>query len=98
MSAAVTRRLLALPLQCETRWAWAAAHRCLLETDRTLERITRHGDTIGYYIPARRKRAAAERAAFREAAARLDEMLTAKGLTEDELIADLKRFRAAKRK
>lgn len=60
--------------------------------------ITRHGDTIGYYIPARRKRTEAERAAFREAAARLDEMLTAKGLTEEELIADFKRFRAAKRK
>ena len=60
--------------------------------------ITRHGDTIGYYIPVRRKRTEAERAAFTEAAARLDEMLTAKGLTEEELIADFKRFRAAKRK
>jgi hypothetical protein len=60
--------------------------------------ITRHGDTIGYYIPLRRKRTAAERAAFKEAAARFDEMLTAKGLTEDELMADFKKWRVARRK
>jgi PHD/YefM family antitoxin component YafN of YafNO toxin-antitoxin module len=60
--------------------------------------ITRHGDTIGYYIPARRKRTEAERAAFKEAAARLDEMLAEKGLTEDELVADFKKWRAAQRK
>jgi len=29
--------------------------------------ITRHGDTVGYYIPARRKRTEADRAALKEA-------------------------------
>lgn len=29
--------------------------------------ITRHGDTVGYYIPARRKRTEAEPAALKEA-------------------------------
>jgi antitoxin (DNA-binding transcriptional repressor) of toxin-antitoxin stability system len=60
--------------------------------------ITRHGDTIGYFIPARRKRTDRDRAALKEAAAKMDAMLAAKGLTEDELVEDFKRFRAAKRK
>jgi PHD/YefM family antitoxin component YafN of YafNO toxin-antitoxin module len=60
--------------------------------------ITRHGDTIGYFIPARRKRSEAERTALKEAAAQLDALLAAKGVTEDELVADFKRWRAAKRR
>jgi len=60
--------------------------------------ITRHGDTIGYFIPARRKRTDQDRAALKEAAAKMDAMLAAKGLTEDELVEDFKRFRAANRK
>ena len=60
--------------------------------------ITRHGDTIGYFIPARRKRSETERAALEEAAARLEQMLAAKGLTEDEVVADFKRWRAGKRR
>jgi PHD/YefM family antitoxin component YafN of YafNO toxin-antitoxin module len=60
--------------------------------------ITSHGNTIGYFIPARRKRTEAERAALDEAAARVDAMLAALGVTEDELVEDFKRLRAAKRK
>lgn len=59
--------------------------------------ITSHGDTIGYFIPARRKRTETERAALKEAAARLDELLAAKGVTEDDLVADFKGWRAGKR-
>ena len=55
--------------------------------------ITRHGDTVGYYIPARRKREETERAALREAAARLQRALAAEGLSEEEIIADFKRSR-----
>jgi PHD/YefM family antitoxin component YafN of YafNO toxin-antitoxin module len=69
----------------------------LLESD-TPVAITRHGDTVGYYIPARRKRSEEERSALKEAAARLDALLTAKGVTEDELVADFKRWRAGKRR
>jgi len=69
----------------------------LLQSDSPVA-ITRHGDTIGYYIPARRKRTEAERAALQEAAIRLADMLAAKGVTEDELVADFKKWRAAKRK
>ncbi len=69
----------------------------LLESDAPVA-ITRHGDTVGYFIPARRKRSEAERAALKEAAARLDALLAAKGVTEEELVADFKRWRARKRR
>jgi PHD/YefM family antitoxin component YafN of YafNO toxin-antitoxin module len=69
----------------------------LLESDAPVA-ITRHGETIGYFIPARRKRSEAERLALKEAAARLDALLAEKGVTEEELIADFKRWRAAKRR
>jgi len=65
----------------------------LLESDAPVA-ITRHGDTVGYFIPARRKRSETERAALKEAAARLDALLAAKGATEEELVADFKRWRA----
>ena len=69
----------------------------LLESDAPVA-ITRHGDTIGYFIPARRKRTETERTALKKAAARLDELLVAKGVNEDELVADFKRWRAGKRR
>ncbi len=60
--------------------------------------ITRHGDTVGYYLPARRKRTDTERAALREAAARLQEVLEAEGLVEDELVDDFRKLRKIGRK
>ena len=69
----------------------------LLESDAPVA-ITRHGDTIGYYIPARRKRSEAERTALKEAAAQLDALLAATGITEDDAVKDFKRWRAAKRR
>ena len=69
----------------------------LLESDSPVA-ITRHGDTIGYYIPARRKRTETERAALQEAAARLNELLAAKGVAEDDVVADFQRWRAGKRR
>ena len=69
----------------------------LLQSDKPVA-ITRHGDTVGYYLPARRRRSEAERAGLKEAAARLQEMLVAEGISEDEIIADFKRWRAGGRK
>jgi PHD/YefM family antitoxin component YafN of YafNO toxin-antitoxin module len=69
----------------------------LLESDKAFA-ITRHGDTIGYYLPARRKRSEAERAALETAATRLHEAMDAKGITEDEIIEDFKRWRKEGRK
>jgi PHD/YefM family antitoxin component YafN of YafNO toxin-antitoxin module len=60
--------------------------------------ITRHGDTIGYYIPARRKRSEAERTALKEAAIRLQQALAAEGISEEEILNDFKQWRAGGRK
>lgn len=64
----------------------------LLETDHAVA-ITRHGDTVGYYIPARRKRTDADRTALKEAASRLQDALAAEGISEEEIIKDFKRWR-----
>ena len=69
----------------------------LLETDVPVA-ITRHGDTVGYYIPARRKRAEADRAALKEAASRLRAALAAEGISEEEILKDFKHWRAGGRK
>ena len=45
------------------------------------------------YIPARRKRTEAERAALKEAASRLQEALAAEGISEQEVIQDFRRWR-----
>jgi PHD/YefM family antitoxin component YafN of YafNO toxin-antitoxin module len=69
----------------------------LLETDDTVA-ITRHGDTVGYYIPARRKRTEAERASLEEAATRLEKAMTAAGLSEDDIVKDFKHWRRSRNK
>jgi len=69
----------------------------LLESDKALA-ITRHGDTIGYYLPARRKRSEAEKEAFEIASNQLQEVLDAKGITEDGIIEDFQRWRKEGRK
>lgn len=55
--------------------------------------ITRHGETIGFYIPTRRKRTDEEKAALDEAVARMQKMLVDRGITEDELIAEVEQLR-----
>jgi len=69
----------------------------LLETDVAVA-ITRHGDTVGYYIPARRKRTEADRAALKQAAARLQAALAAEGISEEEVLQDFRQWRASGRK
>jgi PHD/YefM family antitoxin component YafN of YafNO toxin-antitoxin module len=69
----------------------------LLDSESPLA-IVRHGDTVGYYIPVRRKRTEEERMAFLEAAAKFQKILDAKGITEEDIREDFKRWRAGKRK
>ncbi len=64
----------------------------LLESDVPVA-ITRHGDTVGYYFPARRKREDSDRAALKQAASRLQQLLAAEGISEEEILADFKRWR-----
>jgi PHD/YefM family antitoxin component YafN of YafNO toxin-antitoxin module len=69
----------------------------LLETEVPVA-ITRHGDTVGYYIPSRHKRSEADRAALKEAASRLQAALAAEGIFEEEILKDFKKWRAGGRK
>lgn len=69
----------------------------LLEAETPLA-ITRHGDTVGYFIPARRRRSDAEREALKDAAARWQEILDAEGLSEDEAVSEFKRLRSQRKK
>ena len=70
---------------------------CLLQSDGPLE-ITRHGDTVGYYFPTKRKRTEAEKAALDAAHAQLQRHMAEAGVTEDEIIEDFKRLRAEERR
>jgi PHD/YefM family antitoxin component YafN of YafNO toxin-antitoxin module len=69
----------------------------LLESDAPLA-ITRHGDTVGYFIPARRKRSDAERQGLKDAAARWQQILDSEGISEDEAVSEFKRWRSQRKK
>lgn len=57
--------------------------------------ITRHGETIGFYIPARHHHEKTELDALKQAALNLEKLLLSSGITEEELFAD---FRSLKEK
>jgi len=59
--------------------------------------ITRHGETLGFYIPAQKRSRKAELEAMRAAAKDLDEMIASWGATEDELMSEYKEIRRATR-
>jgi PHD/YefM family antitoxin component YafN of YafNO toxin-antitoxin module len=67
-----------------------------LESDTPLA-IMRHGETVGYYIPAQKRNKKAELAAMRATAKDLDEMIASWGLSEQELIEEYKGIRRAAR-
>lgn len=69
----------------------------LLESDSPVA-ITRHGDTVGYFIPARRKRSEADKDALREAATRWKEILDGGGISEEEAVAGFKDWRTRKKR
>jgi hypothetical protein len=56
-----------------------------LESDKP-RAITRHGETLGFYIPAQKRSQDAELDAMRAAAKDLDEIIASRGVTEDELM------------
>jgi len=69
----------------------------LLESESPVA-ITRHGDTVGYFIPARRKRSEADKDALREAATRWQEILNAEGISEEEAVAGFKEWRSKQKR
>ena len=56
--------------------------------------ITRHGDTVGYYIPARPRRSEDEKEALTHAIGSLHAVLAANGITPEEIMEELKRVQA----
>ncbi|MBM3795141.1 MAG: type II toxin-antitoxin system Phd/YefM family antitoxin [Acidobacteria bacterium] len=59
--------------------------------------ITRHGETLGFFIPAHRQTQQAKVDAMRAAAKELDAMIATWGASEDELMQEFKEIRRASR-
>ena len=59
--------------------------------------ITRHGTTIGIYVPTKPKPSQAELEALRVAGEKMQDLIAAAGITEDEIVADFKRARRERR-
>jgi antitoxin (DNA-binding transcriptional repressor) of toxin-antitoxin stability system len=59
--------------------------------------ITRHGSTIGIYIPTQPSPSQADLEALRLAGDRMQELIVAAGTAEDEIVADFKRVRRERR-
>jgi hypothetical protein len=64
---------------------------------RTPVAITRHGVTIGIYLPTSPKPAQADLDALLVAGERLDALIAAAGTNEEELMEDFKRLRSERR-
>lgn len=59
--------------------------------------ITRHGATIGVYIPTKPKPSQEALEALRVAGEKMQELIAAAGTSEEELMADFKELRRAER-
>lgn len=67
-----------------------------IESDKPLA-ITRHGETVGFYIPAQKRSRTAELDAMRAAAKELDAMISSWGSTEEELMGEYKQIQRSAR-
>jgi len=59
--------------------------------------IMRHGETLGFYIPAQKRDRKAQLEAMRAAAKELDGMIASWGASEDELMAEYRQIRRTAR-
>jgi antitoxin (DNA-binding transcriptional repressor) of toxin-antitoxin stability system len=55
--------------------------------------ITRHGETIGIYVPTQRKANEADLEALRVAGEKMQSLIAAAGTSDDEIVADFKKAR-----
>jgi hypothetical protein len=55
--------------------------------------VTKHGQTVGYYIPAKPQPSETDRLSLQKAASALDAMLAENGVTEEELMQDFRELR-----
>lgn len=60
--------------------------------------ITRHGDTVGYYIPTRNRRSQEEKAASKRSHERVQKWMAEQGITEEEIVQDFQQWRKKRRK
>jgi len=67
-----------------------------LESDRPVA-ITKHGRTVGFYIPARRKTATEDLEALREAGRTLDAWMAEHGVDGEAVVEEFKQLRKKKR-
>jgi antitoxin (DNA-binding transcriptional repressor) of toxin-antitoxin stability system len=59
--------------------------------------ITRHGETIGFYVPTKRRPSEADLDALRRAGERLSTLIEASGASEEELVNEFKALRGTRR-
>ena len=59
--------------------------------------ITRHGATIGLYVPTKPQPSQADLEALRVAGEKMQELIAAAGTSEDEILADFKELRRERR-
>ena len=64
---------------------------------RTPVAITRHGATIGIYVPTKPKPNQADLEALRAAGQKMQKLIAAAGTTEEELVEDFKTLRRERR-
>ncbi len=57
--------------------------------------ITRHGETIGFYIPTKHHHNKAELESLKLAVIKLEELLLSQGITEEELFSEFRKLRNA---
>jgi hypothetical protein len=60
--------------------------------------ITRHGMTLGYYIPVKRSPTEADKLALQEATQRLHHLLEEQGIDPEDLISDFKALRKQRKR
>ena len=59
--------------------------------------ITRHGATIGIYVPTKPKPSQVDLEALRTAGEKMQELIATTGTSEDEIVADFKKQRRERR-
>ena len=67
-----------------------------LESDKPVA-ITRHGATIGIYVPTKPKPSQADLEALRIAGEKMQKLLAAAGTNEDEIVSDFRKLRRERR-
>ena len=60
--------------------------------------VTRHGQTVGYFLPTHQKPEKAELESLKMAAVKLDELLASSGITAEELVAEFRQLRQKQKK